>query len=236
MDKVTLTPEQLKELKFFIYARGFREPEVQAEILDHFACKVEEKLAKEPKLDLNTAMREAHAEFGYSGFLSIKASLDLSTRRKYKHIYWQEVKKMLMSPLYLILIMVLGYGVYEGSVWADVNKVYDFLGFNLMRSSITLLMLLALIGKFIALKTLRKKSSYYMQMANSINTIPFVFLWIVIPPASPAKSEKEMIVKAAFTTFFVICFILDYIASYKMLRMAEQDYKEFEEQQQQSLL
>ena len=236
MDKVTLTTEQLKELKFFIYTRGFREPEVQAEILDHFACKVEEKLAKEPRLDLNTAMREAHAEFGYSGFLSIKVSLDLSTRRKYKHIYWQEVKKMLMSPLYLILIMVLGYGVHEGSVWADVNKVYDFIGGNLVRSSIWLLMLLVLIGRFIKLKSLKKRNSYYMRMANSINTMPFIILWIVFPPTSPSKPEKEMILKAAFFTFFIMWFAIDYLASYKMLRMAEQDYKEFEEQQQQSLL
>ncbi|HEY1031531.1 MAG TPA: hypothetical protein VGD89_07150 [Flavipsychrobacter sp.] len=236
MDKITLTPEQLKELKFFIYARGFREPEVQAEILDHFACKVEEKLAKEPKLDLNTAMREAHAEFGYSGFLSIKASLDLSTRRKYKHIYWQEVKRILLSPLFLILILVLGYGVYEGSIWADVHKVYDLLGGNFVRSSIWLLMLLALIGKFITLKPSKKSNSYYMKMANSINTMPFIILWIVFPPTNPSKPEREMILRAVFFAFFVICFTIDYIASYKMLRMAEQDYKEFEEQQQQSLL
>ena len=42
MDKLTLTKQQLKELKKFINSRGFREPLIVMEILDHFACLVEE--------------------------------------------------------------------------------------------------------------------------------------------------------------------------------------------------
>ena len=45
MDSKVLSQEQLKELVRFIHSRGFREPAVVLEILDHFACKVEELLA-----------------------------------------------------------------------------------------------------------------------------------------------------------------------------------------------
>ena len=56
MDKVTLTKEQLEELKVFINSRGFVEPVVVLEILDHFACKVEEELEQNPQYSLKKAM------------------------------------------------------------------------------------------------------------------------------------------------------------------------------------
>lgn len=69
-----LNKEQLKTLTQFIRKRGYPELDLQLEILDHFASKVEEILAKEPRLELSKAMQKAHASFGVMGFSTIADS------------------------------------------------------------------------------------------------------------------------------------------------------------------
>lgn len=69
-----LNKEELKELVGFIRKKGFTEVDVQLEILDHFACKVEEIRAEQPSIELSKAMTQAHASFGVMGFSTIEES------------------------------------------------------------------------------------------------------------------------------------------------------------------
>lgn len=226
MDKVKLSQEQLKELRYFIYKRGFREPEVMMEILDHFACKVEDKLNSKPNISLEEAMKEAHNEFGYSGFYSIKASLDVFTRRKYKKIYLAEVKKTLTSVPHLLMLVLIGWCTYTSMLWAnDNNKVDWLMEHNLVSSILLLVILIAEVTKAIIIRR-KYINSYYLQVANSISYFNISFSWIIIQWRI-YPNHTTAVVMAILATVLSLLFVINYISHYKMLSAANKDYEEF---------
>lgn len=236
MDKMKLSEEQLRELRYFIYKRGFREPEVMMEILDHFACKVEDKLSAKPGMSLEEAMKEAHNEFGYNGFYSIKASLDVFTRRKYKKIYLAEVKKTVTSVPHLLMLILIGWGTYSAMLWAnDNNKVDWLMGHNLVSAILLLVILIAEFTKLIIVKK-KYKNSYYLQIANSISYFNVNFSWIIIQWRI-YSNHTTAVAMAILASVLVLLFAVNYISHYKMIRAAEKDYIEFQElEQKESLL
>lgn len=113
MDKVTLTKEQLTILKRFIESRGFREPLIVMEVLDHFACLVEEKLHANPSMPLEDAMREAHASFGVMGFKTLADAADRERNKMYNKVFKKHLKKFFTSPLQLVFVLLWGVFIYK---------------------------------------------------------------------------------------------------------------------------
>lgn len=226
MDKMKLSQEQLKELRYFIYKRGFREPEVMMEILDHFACKVEDKLSAKPGMSLEDAMKEAHNEFGYNGFYNIKASLDVFTRRRYKNIYWSEVKAVLSNIRLMIMLIGLGYAVYATSVWAFVNKHTDWLfEENVVGICVWLVMLIVELYK-LSLISKDLKKSYHTHAARMVIAFTPYAMWMFLP-TSMTDSPKRILLSSLVIALIAVCFTIHYIASVKLLKEAKKDYEEF---------
>lgn len=69
---MSLSTEQIAEIKKFINSRGFTYIEVEMEILDHVASAIEDKLTLNPGLSLQKAIHEVHASFGIFGFSTIE--------------------------------------------------------------------------------------------------------------------------------------------------------------------
>lgn len=227
MDKMKLSQEQLKELRYFIYKRGFREPEVMMEILDHFACKVEDKLSAKPGMSLEEAMKEAHNEFGYNGFYSIKASLDVFTRRRYVIEYRKALKKMVVKPLRLIGLLAIGVGSYFAIHWAYINNMYDsYFEYNIVSMILLLTMVFVEVSKAIILYPKRNSKSYYLDIANTINYTGFFTIWICFP-LSVVKSEKQLMIYSIWGALIIVYFVLSTVAHYKMMSKAYKDYEDF---------
>lgn len=113
MDSKVLSQEQLKELVRFIHSRGFREPAVVLEILDHFACKVEELLAAKPGMQFYQAMVEAHMSFGVRGFYPFSENFYQQTKKKYKKLFWRNFKSIVSKPVSILSLPVIGYFVFD---------------------------------------------------------------------------------------------------------------------------
>jgi len=109
MDKVNLNREQLQEVVAYIERRGFKDPLVLVEILDHFACKVEEKMEARPGMTLGAAIVAAHGDFGPMGFYPLRKAFEEAARKKYKAIFNTERKLLLKSPLFVLLATVLSF-------------------------------------------------------------------------------------------------------------------------------
>lgn len=121
MDKPKLSKDQLLELVIYIKRRGFIQPLLITEILDHFACKVEEKMAAYPGITLEKAITDAHADFGFSGFAPIVSAFQGNLKKKYADIYKAEVKNTLMRPIPVILSVLAFLAFYNGFLWAGKN-------------------------------------------------------------------------------------------------------------------
>lgn len=103
-----LTPTQIDEIKAFISKRGFKQVDLQMEILDHVACKVEEKLATRPDMGFEKALAQTHAEFGVFGFSTVEDAMRSALSRQYWNLALGELKTWFSFPR---IFLVLGYGL-----------------------------------------------------------------------------------------------------------------------------
>lgn len=104
-----LTKDQIEQLKKLISYKGYPKIDVQYEILDHVACKVEELVEANPKLNLPDAFQKVHASFGIFGFSELEESYKKMISQRLWSYYWTEVKQLFTSyrilfPLGLIII------------------------------------------------------------------------------------------------------------------------------------
>lgn len=103
---MNLSPDQITTLKKLISFKGYEEIDVQYEILDHVACRVELLMEENKKLSLEDAFRKTHAEFGIFGFADLADSYRESIRKKFWSKYWASLRSLLTSyrVVYLFLL------------------------------------------------------------------------------------------------------------------------------------
>jgi len=111
-----LTKDQITTLKKLISYKGYPEIDLQYEILDHVACKVEVMLEENPKLSLDDAFRKVHSEFGIFGFSDLAESYTKSIERRYRRFFWEELKAFFTSYR-IIYPATTGFILY----WLSVN-------------------------------------------------------------------------------------------------------------------
>lgn len=93
-----LNEEELKAARAFIRSRGMKQPDVVNEILDHFACKIEEVLNENNQMPFERAMELAHKSFGVSGFRPIQKSYEEKIEQLISSNYKLAAYEILRSP------------------------------------------------------------------------------------------------------------------------------------------
>jgi len=104
---MSLTTEQITEIKQFINSRGFTHIEVEMEILDHVASATEDKLKQNPNLSLQKAIQEIHASFGIFGFSTIEEEKQKHVSFLIRKQYWGDLKSFFTPERGAINIMVI---------------------------------------------------------------------------------------------------------------------------------
>ncbi|WP_100629787.1 hypothetical protein [Algoriphagus formosus] len=137
-----LTKEQIDLLKKMISKKGYVHIDVQYEILDHVACKIEELLEKRPTLSLEDAFRKVHSSFGIFGFSTLEESYTKSIQARVKKYFLQEMSAFLSSYRILYPIL-LGLLIYQVSVILNDPKAWV-----LILSGFLILTSLAFIGSY----------------------------------------------------------------------------------------
>ncbi|MEO6521512.1 MAG: hypothetical protein ABIN91_07540 [Mucilaginibacter sp.] len=82
-----LTADQITEIKAFISKRGFTYPDVQLEIIDHVASRVEELMSNDHTLTLHQAISITHGEFGIMGFSVFEDSMISSLQKRFFKLF-----------------------------------------------------------------------------------------------------------------------------------------------------
>lgn len=130
-----LSKDQIEQLKRMISKKGYVFIDVQYEILDHVACKIEELLEEHPTLSLEDAFRKVHSSFGIFGFSTLEESYMRSIQSRVKKYFWQEMKDFLTSYRLLFPIL-LGLLIYQASLLLNDPKAWVLIlsGFLLLAS------------------------------------------------------------------------------------------------------
>lgn len=92
-----LSKEQIEQVKKMISRKGYPFIDVQYEILDHVACRIEELMAHDSKLSLEAAFAKVHASFGIFGFSSLEESYEKSIQQKATKFTMGALKNILTS-------------------------------------------------------------------------------------------------------------------------------------------
>lgn len=196
MHKMTLSEAQLLELKHFIEHRGIKELDVIHEVLDHFACMVEELMEANPNLNFQEAIQKAHRTFGQSGFRPMIRAYELQVEK----IMWQMFKQALIqaisSPIVIAAIAVVLFGHLIMSHVPEQVKVFIF-----KEHSFYLLICILLMGqsmqwyihykirKRIGISTKLKAMQFWQKTVLSIPTLPFALLIILMMMQHTVISE-----------------------------------------------
>lgn len=226
MDKVTLTKEQLKELKRFINSRGFREPLIVMEILDHFACLVEEKLQANPGMSLDDAMLQAHGSFGVMGFRTIADAADMERNKRLNRQFKSILRGMLLSPSIWLLLVLVGavyYQLYTLVVYTNVDDT----GLITYWSAA----LIFIIGKIVILKKFRGMNDRYVSGKGTVAdnwyiwtaSVLFTFLVTCFGP------EWPLWVYAISATLYFLAVLVFMITMYRTWQEIEKYYSDIEQ-------
>lgn len=224
MDKIILKPDQLKELESFIRKRGFTDAVVVNEILDHFACKVEEKLTSHPEMEFHKAMEKAHSDFGIKGFAEIASNFENALKTKYRNIYRAKIIRMLRSPVYLLAAGMIAFGFYRAYFWANEKGYHHVLGTNDVETGLFLIV--------IALYVVQSRvfggrlKNYYMSTASKIMYGWAGFWFAILTPNIPATFEWTL-AGAVVIAFFAVYFFFSFVAGFKTLIVADKDFEEY---------
>lgn len=129
-----LSKEQIEQLKKLISYKGYPEIDVQYEILDHVACKVEYLMSENPKLSVPDAFQKVHTSFGIFGFSGLEESYKKMIEKRLWGYYWEELKQLLTSyriifPLGLLVIFFLSSTLLQDSK-AWILMMIGFLFFS----------------------------------------------------------------------------------------------------------
>ncbi|MGY6520369.1 MAG: hypothetical protein ACXIUD_01480 [Mongoliitalea sp.] len=92
-----LSKDQIEQLKKMISYKGYPLIDVQYEILDHVACKIEELMVQDPKLSLEAAFAKVHASFGIFGFSSLEESYEKTIQQKATKFTMEVLRNILTS-------------------------------------------------------------------------------------------------------------------------------------------
>lgn len=92
-----LNKDQIGQLKKLISYKGYQEIDVQFEILDHVACKIEVLMEENPKLSLPDAFQKVHASFGIFGFSELEESYKKMIQKRLWGYYWSAFKDLILS-------------------------------------------------------------------------------------------------------------------------------------------
>lgn len=127
-----LSAADINQIRVFISKRGFTEPDLQMEIIDHIACRVEEMLTANPEISLGQAVHTAHAEFGIMGFSVFEDAMKANLQKRYFKIFkqlWLGSFNYKTLPVMIAFIYLVSIGF---KAIAEPQIVFNATGFILL--------------------------------------------------------------------------------------------------------
>lgn len=110
--KIKLTEAQIQQIDKYIAACGIEWIDVRAELVDHFANSLEEKLEKNPNLNFMQAIVEAHKSFSDSGFKKLLETKKAAVQKQFYRQVFINLKSFFKLPK-----MIISIGAFYGLVF-----------------------------------------------------------------------------------------------------------------------
>lgn len=112
---VQLTKEQIDKLAAFTQLKRVNFYDVQLELVDHLASKMEELMEQDSTLSFEKALDKVYSSFGIYGFAKVVEEKQRSIEKLANRMWWQEIKTFFTWPRLTIaaVVMLLSYMAYQ---------------------------------------------------------------------------------------------------------------------------
>lgn len=125
-----LTDTQIDALYAFVERKNVKFYDLQIELVDHLASKIEQKWIEEPTLSFEEALTKVYAEFGKQGFYDLIQRAHVAASSKHQKIWLRYFKQYWQLPQ-LVITFLLWVGVwifferigYKEGMWMNLAVI-----------------------------------------------------------------------------------------------------------------
>ncbi|SDS49597.1 hypothetical protein SAMN05216503_3245 [Polaribacter sp. KT25b] len=204
-----LSKEQLLQIDNYISACGIKFYDVRAEIVDHFANILEQKLIKNPDLDFKKEIENIHRNFSDRGFSKLLKEKTKSVQKK----FYKQSLKHLITFFKLPKIIISGALFYTLFLIMNLFEDKEFF-FQVLTGFGFLYIFIFFFSLFIKKK---KKKELFLVLdmnTNFFNIINNTVIWLnVITSLRTSESFFNPIHNIIQLTFFVLFILFLWSAS-----------------------
>lgn len=200
--KPQLTKPQINQLYAFIQKKGVKYLDVQIEIVDHIATKIEENLVIENEDSADTAIADSLKKLKKRDFKPIVSEKEKQAKRLYRRLWWMAFKAFFRLPnlfftcaltgvlygLFYVkgvaffiydysLFVLLGAVLYSGFLFYRKIKMRYTLSFNRFFSSGVALIACCYSVPRIAIKYCLFDGAFYPLIASFLITLWILIVW-----------------------------------------------------------
>jgi hypothetical protein len=101
-----LSDEQIQTLFSFTKRKGVHWYDLQLELVDHMACRIEEEITENSSLGFDAALDKVYKSFGLFGFAKVVQEKHKQLQRMAKKMWWKEVVSFLKWPRMSLLFLI----------------------------------------------------------------------------------------------------------------------------------
>jgi hypothetical protein len=103
-----LTPQQIEHLFAFTKKKLVHWYDLQVELVDHLAARIEEEMAADPQLEFEKALNKVYQSFGIFGFAKIVQEKSIQLEKASGKMWWKALLEYFRWPklLHLIFLVV----------------------------------------------------------------------------------------------------------------------------------
>jgi hypothetical protein len=101
-----LSEEQVQFLYAFTNKKGVQWYDLQLELVDHLACRIEEEMTANSSLGFEAALDKVYKGFGLFGFAKVIQEKHKQIQRMSKKIWWEAVLSYLKWPKISLVLLV----------------------------------------------------------------------------------------------------------------------------------
>ena len=134
-----LTKEQLLQIDNYIFSCGIKFIDIRAEIVDHFANILEQKLEENPTLNFKEEIINIHKNFSENGFKKLLKEKTKSVQKRFykaslKHLitFFRFPKIIVSGGFFYFLILIMNLVEHKEVFFSILSFILLFLGFRLL--------------------------------------------------------------------------------------------------------
>ena len=132
-----LTAAQIDELFLFTEKKYVRYYDLQVELVDHLATRIEEVMQHD-KIPFEAALQKVYKDFGLFGFSKVVQEKEQQVKRAGRRLLWQEITKLFSWPE-ISLVACIGIITWQLTDWVSLDILFPIFFIAWITASIYLI-------------------------------------------------------------------------------------------------